>query len=58
MTTTYGFSVPFEFPVHFTRGVFENGNPLLAEIVARLEPSRRHRILFIIDERVASTNPD
>jgi len=38
--------------------VFENGNPLLAEIVARLEPSRRHRILFIIDERVASTNPD
>jgi 3-dehydroquinate synthase len=58
LTTTYGFSVPFEFPVHFTRGVFENGNPLLAEIVARLEPSRRHRVLFIIDERVASTNPD
>lgn len=58
MTTTYGFSVPFEFPVHFTREVFAHSNPLLADVVARLEPSRRHRILFIIDERVAATNPD
>jgi len=56
--TMYGFSVPFAFPVHFTSGVFDNGNRLLAEVVSRLEPSRRHRILFIIDERVASTNPD
>ena len=56
--TMYGFSVPFEFPLHFTSGVFDHANPLLAEIVARLEPSRRHRILFIIDKRVASTNPD
>lgn len=58
MTTSYGFSVPFEFPLHFTEGVFDHRNRLLADIVARLEPSRRHRILFVIDERVASTNPD
>jgi 3-dehydroquinate synthase len=55
--TTYGFSVPFEFPLHFTRAVFDSGNPLLADVVARLEPSRRHRMLFVIDERVAATTP-
>jgi 3-dehydroquinate synthase len=53
----YGFSVPFEFPLHFTRGVFDRTNSLLATIVSRLEPSRRHRLLVVIDERVAATNP-
>lgn len=55
---SYGFSVPFEFPLHFTKGVFARANPLLADIVARLEPARRHRVLVVIDERVAETNPD
>ena len=54
----YGFSVPFEFPLHFTKGMFERGNPLLADVVSRLEPERRHRVLFAIDERVAATNPN
>ena len=54
----YGFSVPFAFPLHFTKGVFAAGNPLLATIVRRLEPSRRHRVLVVIDDRVAATNPD
>ena len=53
----HGFSVPFEFPLHFTRGVFERGNRLLADIVSRLEPSRRHRLLFVIDEHVALATP-
>lgn len=53
----YGFSVPFQFPLHFTRGVFENRNPLFADVLSRLEPGRRHRVLVVIDERVASTNP-
>jgi 3-dehydroquinate synthase len=51
----YSFSVPFEVPLHFTRGVFDRANPLLATIVSRLEPARRHRVLFVIDERVAAT---
>jgi 3-dehydroquinate synthase len=54
----YSFSVPFEFPLHFTTGTFEPGNPLLAHVVSRLEPERRHRVLFAIDERVAATNPN
>jgi 3-dehydroquinate synthase len=55
--TMHGFSVPFEFPLHFTKGVFDITNPLLADIVSRLEPARRHRILVVIDERVATANP-
>ena len=53
----YSFSVPFEFPLHFTKGVFDRRNPLLATIVSRLEPARRHRLLVVIDDRVAATNP-
>ena len=55
--STYGFTVPFEFPLHFTRGVFDRRNPLLKTIVSRLEPARRHRLLIVVDERVASSNP-
>ena len=54
----YGFSVPFEFPLHFTRGVFDRSNSLLAGTISRLEPARRHRVLVVIDERVAETTPD
>lgn len=53
----YGFSVPFTFPLHFTHGVFAPGNGLLADSVRRLEPNRRHRVLVVVDERVAATNP-
>ena len=53
----HGFSVPFEFPLHFTRGVFDRDNELLATVVSRLEPARTHRLLVVIDDRVADTNP-
>ena len=56
--SNFGFSVPFEFPLHFTRGVFDRHNDLLKTIVSRHEPARRHRLLVVIDERVAATNPD
>jgi 3-dehydroquinate synthase len=55
--SNYGFSVPFQFPLEFTTGVFEISNPLFARVVSRLEPERRHRVLFVIDERVAEANP-
>lgn len=53
----FGFSVPFEFPLHFTNHVFAPANPLLADVLRRLEPARRHRVLIVVDERVAATNP-
>ena len=58
MSSMYGFKVPFEFPLHFTRGVFATHNPLLASVVARLEPARRHGLLVVIDKQVAAATPN
>lgn len=49
----YGFSVPFRFPVHFTRAAWDPVNPLVADVVRRLEPGRRHRVLVVLDDHVA-----
>ncbi len=46
------FTVPFEFPVHFTHGVFRRSNPLLARTVSRLEPARRQRVMAFVDAGV------
>jgi 3-dehydroquinate synthase len=51
-------SVPFEYAVCFTRGLFEPGNPLLAHVVARREPGRRHRAFVVIDDGVARAWPN
>jgi 3-dehydroquinate synthase len=47
---TQRFTVAYEYPVHFTERLFEPANPLLADVVARLEPERRHRCLVFIDQ--------
>ena len=44
------FSVPYQFPVAFVRGLFNPRNPLLAETITRGENTKRHRCYFIIDE--------
>ncbi|MBM3353652.1 MAG: 3-dehydroquinate synthase [Betaproteobacteria bacterium] len=44
------FSVPYEFPVVFTEGVFDADNPALREVLARLEPAKRHRAVFFVDD--------
>lgn len=54
----YGFSVDFTFPVHFTQDLWNAANPLFARVVSRLEPARRHRVLFIVDDQVAALHPD
>jgi 3-dehydroquinate synthase len=55
---TYGFSVTFSFPVHFTRDLWNPANTLFADAVSRLEPHRRHRVFFVVDDNVARANPD
>lgn len=49
--------VPFEFSIHFTRGVFSKDNPLFKEIIASAEKNRRHRILFVIEDKLAAHYP-
>ena len=57
MQQTHGFSVPFRFPVHFTRGAWSPANTVFADVIRREESDRRHRVLAIVDAQVASANP-
>ena len=50
-------TVPYEYPVYFTVDVFEPGNPDLVEALTRKEPSRRHRMLVVVERAVAEAWP-
>lgn len=49
--------VELDYPVYFTRDVFAAENPVLVSALARREPSRRHRCLFVVDSGVAEAWP-
>ncbi len=51
------FSVTFDYPVCFTERVFDPDNPLLADVLARKEPTRRHRCIAFVDEGVSRAHP-
>jgi 3-dehydroquinate synthase len=51
------FAVRFEYPVYFTRALFDRGNTTLLEAISRTEPAKRHRLVVVIDEQVARTSP-
>lgn len=51
------FSVSYEFPVVFCRGVFDPENTELVEALSRLEPDRRHRMLVFLDQGVLAARP-
>lgn len=51
------FSVPFRFPVFFTRNAWQPDNLAFVDTIRGLEPDRRHRVLVVVDSNVASTNP-
>jgi 3-dehydroquinate synthase len=52
------FSVPFRFPVHFTRDAWNPSNRLVVDTIRRLESERRHRLLVVIDEPLARAQPE
>ncbi len=56
-TVVQRFSVPFEYPVSFTRGLFDPGNPVLADTLARREADLRHRCLVFVDDGVLAARP-
>ncbi|MCS6877932.1 MAG: 3-dehydroquinate synthase [Geminicoccaceae bacterium] len=51
------FTVAYEYPVVFTRGVFRPDNPALVSTISRLEPDRRHRCLVFVDEGLLRVRP-
>jgi len=52
------FTVGFDFPVYFTRDLFRSDNPVFLDALSRLEPDKRHQVLFVVDENVAKAFPD
>lgn len=54
---TQRFSVAYEYPVHFTHGVFGPGCDLLARVVGRLGEGRVHRVQVFVDDGVARAWP-
>ena len=51
------FTLSYDYPVIFTEGVFDPVNPVFRRVVSRLEPDRRHRLFFVIDENVSRAQP-
>jgi 3-dehydroquinate synthase len=51
------FAVRFEYPVYFTRKIFDPENRTLLDATSRIEPAKRHRVVMIIDEDVAVASP-
>ena len=49
--------VPFEYPVVFTRDVFEPANPALADALGAPVSARRHRALAVVDAGFAAAYP-
>lgn len=51
------FSVPYEFPVVFTEHVFDPENPALRDVICRLEPGKRHRVIVFVDDGLVASRP-
>ena len=52
------FSVPYEFPVYFTVDLFDPANESLIEAMCRLEPDKRNRCLFFVDDGLIPARPE
>lgn len=48
------FTVPYQYPVAFVRGLFEPENPLFSQMVARDNIQKQHRCFFVVDDGLAS----
>ena len=51
------FTVSFNFPVCFTRDLFNPNNSLLSDVLCRHEKDKQHRCLFFVDDGLASADP-
>jgi 3-dehydroquinate synthase len=51
------FSVEFDYPVHFTRGVFSPRSDLLERVLNRRGGDRIHKVMVYVDNGVAQASP-
>ena len=52
------FAIQYEYPVYFTRDLFDPTNPCLRRALCRLESDKRHRVAVFVDEGVTLACPD
>jgi 3-dehydroquinate synthase len=52
------FTVTYEYPVVFTRGLFSPENPVFADALRRHAPGQRHKFAVFIDDGLAGTSAD
>lgn len=57
-TATQRFTVAYDYPVSFTRGVFAPENCLLEATICRLGENRRHRVMAFFDQGLVRAGPD
>lgn len=52
-----GFSVFFEYEVHFTRGLFNKENALLSTVIKKRQQDKPAKVLIIVDASVLESQP-
>lgn len=52
------FTIPYEYPVVFTRDAFNPVNRHLLDVVTRREPNKRHRCALFVDAGVTKAIPE
>lgn len=57
-THRQSFSINFDYPVYFTRDLFDPANPCLHGALAAVEPEKRHRFAMFVDEGVTLAAPN
>src|SRR5688500_18217033 len=57
-THRQSFSINYEYPVYFTRDLFDPANPCLRRALSAVEPEKRHRFAVFVDEGVALAAPN
>ncbi len=53
---TQSFSVPYEYKLHFTQGLFDVENPLFKDILNAYKKDESIKLLFIIDDGVSENH--
>jgi 3-dehydroquinate synthase len=51
------FSVSYEYPVYFTRNLFDTTNPCLIDALSRREPGKRQRVAIFVDDGITLADP-
>ncbi len=51
------FEVSYEYPVHFTHGLFARDNPIFVNTLRRREPEKRHRVVVYLEASIAGHWP-